>query len=138
MRMRRAGGLTVGLMLTVVSVARAAGPQAPVYDAGGRRDPFVAPFATTEPAALARPADTDGPRSLRVDDVVVRGVVHSGATWVALLQSPDQKTYLVRTGDPLADGVVTSVTTEAVVFTRRGSTTGTVRKAVGLQQDEQR
>ena len=126
-------------MLLMVSMAHAAGPQAPVYDAGGRRDPFVAPFATTEPAALARPAaDTDGPRSLRVDDAVVRGVVHSGATWVALLQAPDQKTYLVRTGDLLADGVVTSVTTEAVVFTRRGRATGTVRKAVGLQQDEQR
>ena len=35
-----------------------------------------------------------------------------------MLQAPDNKTYIVRSGDRLADGAVKSITQEGVVFSQ--------------------
>lgn len=94
------------------------------YDAGGRRDPFaslIVPKVTTPAKAAAaraaRPAS--GLAGVSVTDVVVKGVVRSGATMIALLQAPDGRTYMAKRQDRLQDGVVTSIDPEGVVFTAR-------------------
>ncbi|MBQ02557.1 MAG: hypothetical protein CL477_17990 [Acidobacteria bacterium] len=85
------------------------------YDAAGRRDPFV--------SLLARGADlpstrerVDGLRGLGINEVALRGVVLSGGAYLAVLEAPDNKSYIVRTDDRLFDGAVLEITAEAVVF----------------------
>ncbi len=46
----------------------------------------------------------------------MKGVVKSQGRLVAMVQAPDNKTYIVRPNDRLLDGAVRAVTPEAVVF----------------------
>jgi type IV pilus assembly protein PilP len=97
---------------------RAASPDAAPtysYDPAGRRDPFV--------SLLARPADlrTSGTRpqgrsGLLVDDLRIRGIVQNQGVYVAMVQAPDGKTYLLRSGDRIFDAAVTRIVANAVVF----------------------
>ncbi len=94
------------------------------YDDGGRRDPFVsliAPKAAPQGASLsavrARPAA--GLAGLAVSDAVVKGLIRSGTTLIALLQGPDGRTYMAKRQDRLQDGVVTRIESDGVVFTER-------------------
>jgi type IV pilus assembly protein PilP len=89
------------------------------YDPEGRRDPFVSLLGrggTTgrggDPAA-ARPTGLAG---LGVNEVTMRGTVQSREGFVAILQGADQKTYIVRPGDKLYDGVVRTITPTEMVF----------------------
>lgn len=93
------------------------------YDEGRRRDPFVSlivpkPSPASKPAAgITRPATGLG--AVSVTDVVVKGVVRSGTTLIALLQGPDGRTFLARRQDRLQDGVVARIDTDGVVFNER-------------------
>jgi Tfp pilus assembly protein PilP len=114
--------MTVALAL-VVSAAMADAPQAapaappaPVpaqaepytYQAEGRRDPFVSVLrGGTEPRQTSRRGE--GPAGMLTADISVRGIMQSGASLVALVQGPDNKTYLVRAGDKLMDGTIKTV-----------------------------
>jgi Tfp pilus assembly protein PilP len=51
-----------------------------------------------------------------VEELTVRGIVSSPSGLVAMVQSPDRKTYLVRQNDKLLDGIVKSVTAEGLVI----------------------
>ena len=102
-----------------VSGGTAAAPAAPVaeaytYDAAGRRDPFV--------SLLSRGLEPDtgtkrtGLGSLATGEVMLRGVMQSRNSYVALLSGPDGKTYSARANDRLVDGVIRSVTPQGIVI----------------------
>jgi Tfp pilus assembly protein PilP len=93
------------------------------YDDGGRRDPFVSlivPKVAPSGAPLAgRPNPAAGLAGVSVSDVVVKGLIKSGTTLIALLQGPDGRTYMAKRLDRLQDGVVTRIDSDGVVFTER-------------------
>jgi Tfp pilus assembly protein PilP len=95
----------------------AAKPVEPVgfaYKPEGRRDPFV--------SLADRGSDTRvGPRppglaGLGATEVTLRGTLRSRDGFVAMLQGADQKTYIVRPGDKLFDGMVSSISQNDLVI----------------------
>ena len=88
------------------------------YDPSGRRDPFVSLTArgTELPPAGGRPAGAAG---LLVNEITVKGVLKSAkGGFIALVQAPDARTYIVHPGDKVMDGTVKAITTDAVVFSQ--------------------
>ena len=83
-----------------------------VYQADGRRDPFVNP---SEFGAAPVQRGT-GTASLIVNEILVRGILESRGSLLAMIQGADKRTYIVRSGDKLADGVVTSVTQQGLIL----------------------
>jgi len=103
----------------------AAVPTPKAYADGGRRDPFVSlivPKAAPNVSANSRPKPAvAGLAGLAVSDAVVKGLIKSGTTFIALLQGPDGRTYMARRQDRLQDGVVTRIESDGVVFTERAA-----------------
>jgi len=101
----------------------AAGPASPesqggyTYDPAGRRDPFLSltrrgtESARTDPST--RPPGLPG---LLVADVTLKGTMQSPNGFVALVQGPDNKTYVVKPGDKLFDGMIRSITATTMVM----------------------
>ena len=88
------------------------------YDAGGRRDPFVSLLGTgTAPRLASNRAD--GAAGLTVGEISVRGIMQSRTGLIAMVQGPDNKTYLVHQGDKFLDGTVKSITTEGLVLVQQ-------------------
>lgn len=87
------------------------------YDPQGRRDPFVSllrrGYDADRGKNLARAAGVGG---LEAGDVTLKGTMQSRAGYVALLEAVDKKTYIVKAGDRLLDGVVKSITADAMVI----------------------
>ena len=87
------------------------------YSPEGRRDPFISLLGrgsdTKSPGA--RPAGVPG---LLINEVSVKGIVRNNSGFVALIQGPDNKTYVVKAGDRLMDGTVKSIVQDAVVFSQ--------------------
>ena len=102
--------------------ARAPQPPAPdapasgfTYRTEGRRDPFVSLAGRgSDPKASA--ARVDGLPGMLINEVSLKGIMKERAGFIAMLQGPDQKTYVVRAGQRLLDGSVKSITPDAVVF----------------------
>jgi type IV pilus assembly protein PilP len=87
------------------------------YNPDGRRDPFVSLLTKGGERHVPRPGqDLEGVGGLAVEELTVRGIVSSPTGLVAMVQSPDRKTYLVRQNDKLLDGIVKSVTPEGLVI----------------------
>jgi len=87
------------------------------YNPDGRRDPFVSLLTKGGERHVPRPGqDLEGVAGLAVDELTVRGIVSSPSGLVAMVQSPDRKTYLVRQNDKLLDGTVKAVTPEGLVI----------------------
>lgn len=100
------------------------------YRALGRRDPF-APLVT--PPSAAAPAATPARRlpglaGMAAADVVLKGIISSGATRLALLEGADGKTYLARPQDKLQDAVVRRIDMDAVVLLTTGAPQGGTRE----------
>ena len=57
-----------------------------------------------------------GLSSLTTGEVMLRGVMQSRNSYVALLSGPDGKTYSARVNDRLLDGVIRSVTPQGIVI----------------------
>ena len=84
------------------------------YDPAGRRDPFVSLLSRgIEPASGKK---LTGLASLSTAEVMVRGVMQSRNSYVALLSGPDGKTYSAHVNDRLLDGVIRSVTPQGIVI----------------------
>ena len=97
--------------------APAAGPTSPYsYNADGRRDPFQNLVGTGGDAKAAPPRSGEGLAAMTVDEVTVRGVMQSRGQFVAMVQGTDKRTYLIRQGDKLSDGIVKSVAPEGLVL----------------------
>jgi Tfp pilus assembly protein PilP len=105
--------------------AGAAGPPAQPagpgysYDPAGRRDPFVSLLGRggdLPTTTGSRPAGLPG---LLVNEVNLKGVLKANkGEFLALLQAPDNHTYVVHAGDKLLDGVVKAITQDSVVFSQ--------------------
>jgi len=90
------------------------------YASDGRRDPFLSlvnrgiDAGTQTGPQVARRAE--GVPGLLTAEIVVRGIVLTRGAYVAMVAGADKKVYSVRAGDKLADGVVRTVTADAVVI----------------------
>jgi Tfp pilus assembly protein PilP len=84
-----------------------------IYQSDGRRDPFT-PLtnAGIEVKATKR---GEGAAAFTVDEISVRGVMQTRERLVAMVQGPDNKTYVVHPGDKFADGVIKTVTPQGLV-----------------------
>lgn len=89
------------------------------YSADGRRDPFVdlvnrgGDSGRGTNAAAKRP---DGVPGLETNTIVVRGIMQSRGAFLAMVSGPDGKVFTVRAGDKLFDGVIRTITAQAVVI----------------------
>lgn len=108
------------------AAAPAAAPAAPApaappaqeaytYKADGRRDPFLNLLGTgTENKLTSRKGE--GPAGMTVGEISVRGVMQSRGALIAMIQGPDNRTYVVHQGDKLLDGTIKSVTPQGLVI----------------------
>ena len=89
----------------------------PVYDAKGRRDPFVSLEAS------------GGPKGLEVSATKLTGIVRSARTTLALVETTDGIGYILKPGDTLGDGRLLEIGADNVVFAvtaKPGSTSNRV------------
>lgn len=88
------------------------------YASDGRRDPFInlvnRGIDTSQQGQPTKRAE--GVPGLLTAEVTVRGIVQTRGSFVAMVAGADGKVYSVRAGDKLADGVVRTVTADAVVI----------------------
>jgi Tfp pilus assembly protein PilP len=103
------------------------------YEGQSRRDPFTplvapptAPVATN--AAPVRRAP--GLAGMAADDVVLKGIISSGATRMALLEGTDGKTYLAKAQDRLQDAVIRRIDVDAVVLVTNATQRAGAREVV--------
>ena len=90
-------------------------PETYTYDSGGRRDPFVSLVGTgSEPRAAGVRAE--GAAGLTLAEISVRGIVQSRGMLIAMVQGPDNKTYIVHQGDKFVDGTVKAITPQGLVL----------------------
>jgi hypothetical protein len=87
------------------------------YDPEGRRDPFESLLGRgRDPrTSTVRPAGLAG---LLVADVTVKGILRDRDGFMAMLQSPDNKTFIVKAGDKLFDGSVKAILQDKVIFSQ--------------------
>src|SRR5262245_10362265 len=81
-------------------------PEGYTYSTAGRRDPFVPLLmrgSDNRPTAVSRPEGLPG---VAVNEVAIKGIIQSLGSYVAMLQAPDTKTYIVRNGDRLFDATI--------------------------------
>ena len=89
-------------------------PETYIYQSAGRRDPFLSPFVgSSESRQTSRRGD--GPAGMTLAEISVRGVLQSRGTLVAMVQGPDNKTYIVHQGDKLLDGTIKSVIAQGLI-----------------------
>ena len=93
----------------------AAAPYA--YNAEGRRDPFVSLLGRGNDPRYPT-VKLPGVPGLLIAEVTVKGIVRDRAGFLAMVQAPDNKTFIVRPGDKLLDGVVKSITQDGVIFSQ--------------------
>ncbi|HSL23211.1 MAG TPA: pilus assembly protein PilP [Vicinamibacterales bacterium] len=86
------------------------------YNPEGRRDPFVSLLVRGSELNISREDRPDGREGLMIGELSVRGIVRTRNTMVAMVQGPDNKSYIIHPGDKLLDGVVKAITADAIVF----------------------
>lgn len=93
-------------------------PQGYTYNPEGRRDPFVSLLnrGSEQRQQSTRP---EGLTGLAVGDIAIRGIVANRGSYIAMIEAPDARTYIVRTGDKLYDASVKAVLADAVVFVQQ-------------------
>ena len=84
------------------------------YDPAGRRDPFRSLLVRAE--NRGRGARPPGIAGISIDDITVQGIWKTRSGYVAQIRATDNKSYLLRAGDLLYDGEVTSVAPNEVAF----------------------
>jgi hypothetical protein len=90
---------------------------APTYDPENRRDPFISLLARGVDTRTVSKASTDV-GGLATDDITVKGIVMSRQGFVAMIQAPDRRTFIVRQDDQLLDGRVKAITASDVIITQ--------------------
>ena len=121
-----ATGLVCAQGAPAVQPAKPASPQPPVtatpppaaeaytYDPAGRRDPFVSLLSRGLESSTGK--KLTGLAGLATGEVMLRGVMESRNSYVALVSGPDGKTYSARVNDRLLDGIIRSVTPQGIVI----------------------
>ena len=97
---------------TAVDVPMPAPPVSLTYDPAGRRDPFMPPLAAA--ASVVPDEPHAGLRGVAANELSLHGLfVVAGAT-AAVLESPGGRSWLVRGGERLLDGVIGSIGADVV------------------------
>jgi Tfp pilus assembly protein PilP len=87
------------------------------YRAEGRRDPFLSLVGLgSETHSSGRRGE--GLSGMTLGEVSVRGILQSRGALVAMIQGPDNKTYIVHQGDKLLDGTIKTITPQGLVVTQ--------------------
>ncbi len=89
------------------------------YSSEGRRDPFVDLVnrgSDTLRGANASAKRPEGVPGLETNAIVVRGILQTRGAYLAMVAGPDGKVFTVRAGDKLFDGVIRTITAQAVVI----------------------
>ena len=98
------------------AAAPAPAPPPPVetftYRPEGRRDPFQSLVGAVATNAGRR---GDGPAGMTFNEISVSGVMQSRGSLVAMIKGPDNKTYIVHSGDKLLDGTIKTITPQGIV-----------------------
>ena len=112
--------------------AATAQPQAEegyTYRSAGRRDPFVSLLNAGNDLRPTLPGKRqEGLAGMLTADIAVRGVVDSRGTLIAMIQGPDNKTYLVHPGDKLLDGTIKSITRQGLIVDQQVNDALSVQK----------
>ena len=87
------------------------------YQTDGRRDPFVNLLNSgVEVRSTAK--RSEGVGGLALGEVSVRGVMQSRGGMVAMIQGPDNKTYIVHQGDRLLDATIKTINQQGLIVTQ--------------------
>lgn len=89
------------------------------YNPEGRRDPFVDLVNRGSDAVRGNNASAKRPEGvpgLEANALTVRGIMQSRGAYLAMVAGPDGKVYTIRAGDKLFDGVVRTITAQAVII----------------------
>jgi type IV pilus assembly protein PilP len=89
-------------------------PQGFTYNPEGRRDPFVSLLRRGSDSSTTKRAAGLG--GLGTAEISLRGVVVSQGAFVGIVQGVDAKTYIVRSGDKLADGSIRTINADSMVI----------------------
>lgn len=84
------------------------------YDPQGRRDPFRSLIGPAP--QLDRGTRPPGVAGFLVDEIKLQGIFKTRQGPTAMIAGPDNKGYLLRTGDKVFDGEVIRITDTALVF----------------------
>jgi hypothetical protein len=102
----------------VASATAAATPPAVAPEikkpAANARDPFVSIIRNPDKTGGA--PCVSGKKCLVIGEIVLRGIVKSPNAIIAVVENPQKKTYFLRENDPVFNGNVVKITTDAVVF----------------------
>jgi Tfp pilus assembly protein PilP len=89
-------------------------PETYTYRADGRRDPFQNLLGTgTDKGVVSQ--KSDGPAGMTLGEISIRGIMQSRGSLVAMIQGPDNKTYIVHQGDKLLDGSIKTITPQGLI-----------------------
>jgi Tfp pilus assembly protein PilP len=86
------------------------------YEPDNRRDPFISLVGTGIETTVVKKGE--GPAGMLVSEISVRGIMQSKGAYVAMVEGPDKKTYVVHSGDRLADGTIKSIIPTGLVITQ--------------------
>ena len=109
----------------VTAVDAVAPPSSPPprYDPGGRRDPFT-PLSALAPAPPRGKREAGLP-GIAASELSLRGIVVSSGVSLAVLESPGGRSWLVRGGERLRDGVVGRIAANAIYVQPVGAAAAT-------------
>lgn len=85
------------------------------YRAEGRRDPFLV-LVRRGPEGRSGDKRPDGVAGLSVAEIALKGVMLYRDGYVALVQGPDTKTFVVHPNDRLFDGTVKAITADSLIM----------------------
>jgi hypothetical protein len=88
-------------------------PESYSYDPAGRRDPFTNLLGAGS-GPMSRKGE--GPSGIAVAEISVRGVMQSRSGLIAMVQGPDNKTYIVHQGDRLLDGSIKTIIAQGLII----------------------
>jgi len=91
-------------------------PETYVYNSEGRRDPFVNLLGTGAEPLAASSKRGEGAAGMMVSEISVRGILQSRGALVAMVQGPDNKTYIVHQGDKFFDGRIKTITPQGLII----------------------
>ena len=126
-----AGGSAALVLMAVLALAQPQAPAGPSqsgpgmsarqappysYNPEGRRDPFVSLLRRGTDVTRTQGKASDGVGGMLVNELVLKGIMQSRGHYVALVQGPDNKTYIVRVNERLADGSVRAITADTLVL----------------------
>lgn len=85
------------------------------YNPMGRRDPFVSLQKPVE-ANRGPGSRPPGVKGFLIQEVALKGIVKDKSGYIAILLGTDGKSYFVRVGERLFDGVVTAIDAANITF----------------------